>query len=137
MKLNEPLKPDLRVFLGDDNMIHLTLGGNISEEYLDDLKRWSEEVKNAMRRAKARSTDGEVLTLIDISTLDQFDQKSLAVLQELIKFNKDYATRTATFGGSVFAVLAQDAMALVSHRDNLKAFRAKEDALAWLLQKKN
>ena len=128
----DPGKPNLHVSIGEDNMIHLILGGNASEDYLDDVLAWAEQVKNAMRTAKAQSKDGKVLTLIDISTLDQFDQKSMVILKDLMTFNKDYATKTATFGGNLFSIMAQDAVAHLTHRTNMKAFKTKEEALAWL-----
>ncbi|OGZ03723.1 MAG: hypothetical protein A2648_02090 [Candidatus Lloydbacteria bacterium RIFCSPHIGHO2_01_FULL_41_20] len=130
--LTDPGKPNLHVSLGEDNMIHLVLGGNASEDYLEEVLAWAEKVKNAMRTAKANSKNGKVLTLIDISTLDQFDQKSMAILQDLMSFNKDYATKTATFGGNLFSIMAQETVMLMTHRTNMKAFKKREEALAWL-----
>lgn len=126
--------PHLSVRISGDNMIMIQLGGDGSSDNIAQLKRWAEDVKEAMRRVY-NQTKGTVLTLIDISQIDQYDSESMQLVRDLMDWNKQYATRTATFGGGFFEVMAQDALALMTKRDNIKAFRTKEQALGWLKTK--
>ena len=126
--------PHLSVCVTVDGMIELELGGNVPSENIAGLKSWADDVREAMRRVSAHKD--RVLTLIDISALSEFDDESMKVVKSLMDFNKNYATKTATFGGNLFSVMAQNVLTLTAHRDNIKAFTTREKALKWLLGSK-
>lgn len=127
-------KPKLGVEIDANDMINLVLGGNVTDEYIVDLKKWGEEVKKAMKTVSQR-TGGTVYTIIDISEAHEFDEAAMRVIRDLMEFNKTYATRTATFGGSIYSVMAQDTLMVMTGRTNMKAFKTKEEAVKWLYGK--
>ncbi|MBX4215391.1 hypothetical protein KW797_00350 [Candidatus Parcubacteria bacterium] len=114
----------------EDGVIELELGGDAAD-HLDDFHAWAEDVKNAMRKVSA-ARGGKVITLIDITNLHEFDSSGMEIIKGLMDFNKQYATRTATFGGDFFATMAQNVLEAAAGRHNMKAFKTRDEALEWL-----
>jgi hypothetical protein len=123
---------ELSCSLGDDGIIYITMGGNLTTDTLDVFDQWSEKVKEAMRTAYANDSD-RVLTLIDASRAQEADQKSIARLIELMRYNKQFVTRTAVFGPEHLIRLVIEIALRVTRRTNMKLFDEKDEALNWLL----
>jgi len=121
----------LSVSISPDGIIEAALVGDISGEHQDKLKNWAENMKKAMEEL-SKKDGGRVLTLIDISKLGSFDEHSFEILKDLMVWDKKYATKTATFGGSALITMAEQTLSIVSGRKNLMAFKTKEEAIAWL-----
>jgi hypothetical protein len=118
--------------LGDDDIIYLTMGGNVSGDTIDYFLEWAEKVKEAMREAYKRNP-GHVLTLIDTRAIHEIDMDSVGELSKLLKYNKQYATRTAVYGANYFVHIIVEMALHISGRKNLEIFETKEEALKWLL----
>lgn len=117
--------------VGQDNIIHLKLGNLDAPDKLYDLNDWANEVKTVVRDVYEK-TGKKVLAIIDISNLKKYDSEAFLILADLMKSNEQYVLKSATFGGDPFIMAAQDALLALSGRDNLKAFKAEGEALAWL-----
>lgn len=118
--------------IGDDNIIYLTIGGNVTDDYMDTYLHWDESVRKAMVTVSSIQKD-RVLTLIDVTRLQQFDSKITDNLFDLMKFNKDYATKTAVYGPNFFVRTALDGLIVMTRRKNMHVFGKRDEALAWLL----
>ena len=123
----------LECVVGPDGMIYLTVGGSVTGEHIEEFKAWGEKIKAAMVMLSKKNPD-RVLTLIDVTKLAEFDLATTRELYGLMKFNKNYATRTALFGASYFTQAMIEAMTGLTHRTNMKIFPTREEALAWLLK---
>ena len=120
--------------LGDDNVIHITMHGNMSEDHIEEVQTWADSVRETMRECAERSPD-RVLTLIDAVGLRETDAKAIGVLQKLIEHNKHYATRTAVFGPGFFHRIILETALKRAGRDNMSVFKTKEEAEKWLFEK--
>lgn len=123
----------LECVVGPDDIIYLTIGGSVTGEHIEAFKAWGEKVKAAMVMLSKKNPD-RVLTLIDVSKLDAFDLATSGELYGLMKFNKNYATRTAVYGANYFAQVTTEAIIGLTHRTNMKIFSTREEAMGWLLK---
>jgi len=121
----------LDVHVGEDDVIYLTMAGNLTTDNMPRLLIWAEEVRNAMVQVSARHP-GHVLTLIDVRGVAEFDSESVEILRQLMAHNKNYATRTAVFGAPYFTKIIVELMLVATHRDNMKLFETREEGVAWL-----
>ncbi len=74
-----------------------------------------------------------LLDLTDFSGNYALD--ALSALVAFAKHNKSLVARTATFGGSDKVTMAGEVAIALSGRDNIKIFKRRDDAVAWLLEK--
>jgi hypothetical protein len=120
----------------DDGVIRLKMCGNLSSEYEKEFLEWSEAVKQAMRDAKERNPDW-VLCVIDLTgAAIVADQKSLSQLVNLMKFNKDYVTRTGVYGANVFTRHIVDIALKITRRTNMKMCATEAEAEDWVYRNK-
>lgn len=122
-----------KIDVDQNNILHLQLG-NPTADKLDDLKKWTDEVRKTVLDLYNR-TGKKVRTIIDISRVKKYDSEALLILSELMKSNEQYAFKTATFGANEYILTAQDALLAMTGRTNFKAFNTQEEALSWLTAK--
>jgi hypothetical protein len=120
---------------GVDGILYLSASGRIENEELENFARWTDEVK-ALIRGRAEAGDVPVLVLSDISKVTHFERKPIAVLRELLSHDAQYELRSAIVGGSRFATLVLDSIVSILHRNDMRHFKNKDEALKWLLDKK-
>ena len=128
----EPVILECRV--GEDKMIYLTMGGDITmttPSVLEKFEQWAAELKDAMARVSAEN-NGHVLTLIDVTKMTQFDLAMINRVRELMEFNKQYATKTAVFGATSWVSMVVRSSLALTGRTNMRVFSDREEALEWL-----
>ena len=116
------------------HLLSVAVAGTFGKEDMAGLSTWSEEIKAAV--SKACEKDGKRLnSLVDLTGLESYT--SAAALGEMAKLMRDnarYIRKTATFGANELLLAAEEIAALIAHRDNFKAFKTKDEALAWLAE---
>jgi hypothetical protein len=133
---NNMTDPKLEVSVGAQDIVHITIGGELSADKVPLFKEWTPKVNETIKNLSQKKGD-KVLCLVDIASLTQYDPQILVELATLMKSNEPYVLRSATFGGSTYMVMAEDIVIALSGRKNLKAFKTKEEALDWLVHGDN
>ncbi len=123
-------KSILEVSVGAGDIVHMTIGGDVSAEEMAKLTEWAQKVKETIK--DLHSKKGPVLCLVDITNMKAYHADVLTTLATLMKDNEPYVLRTATFGGNSTITMAEDVVIALSGRNNLRAFNSKEKALHWL-----
>jgi|GEM_PF-6156411 len=126
----------LDCYVDDDKIIYITLGGDVSLNssfQVEKFETWVKKVKQAMQEVSVINSR-QVLTLIDVTQLKHFDVLAIERLRELMAFNKDYATKTAVFGASMFIRTVVRSTLALTHRTTMKLFPTRADALVWLTE---
>lgn len=128
---------ELSCHLDEAGVIQIRMSGNLSDDHEEELQRWAAAVRAAMRYAKAQNP-GRVLCLIDLTGRNiEADHTSLTVLMELMKHNRDYATRTGVYGPSYFTRSIIEIALKATGRKNLKLFSTKTAAERWVFAAKS
>jgi hypothetical protein len=122
---------ELTCVIGADQVIYLTMGGDISREHITEFDIWAGKVRKAMVSVSEKNNK-KVLTLIDITNLSGFDMVTTKALYRLMAFNRNYATKTAVYGAGAVIRLALDAIITATHRKTMKVFPDRTLAEAWL-----
>ncbi|MBU6310700.1 STAS/SEC14 domain-containing protein [Patescibacteria group bacterium] len=128
--MNEPFDA---VIEGD--LVYMRLAGSVDA---DSVPRLAEQVAAAKALVKGESERrGEkVAVLFDISDFTgAYAVGAMLEMKSLEEHNRPYTARTAVFGGSAAAQVAAELTLALIHRDSLKLFATKEEALAWLSEK--
>ena len=111
-----------RLYLGEDNIIHVANVGEVDEKMAIAIK---EAVLKLMNMVK-----GKVHTLTDLNRAGKTLPAARKVFQELADHEKQ--GESAFFGmHSVARVLASFVMGTIKKKD-MRFFKTKEKALAWL-----
>ena len=121
----------LKIEVGSDGIIYLSLGGKLEGLNLVALEKWSKEVHNIIRD-RYENTYAPVKVVIDINAVDGYAPEAVTILTKLLVEDKQFVYRSATHGGSEYILMAQDMLTSLSGRTNFKAFKTKEDAVAWV-----
>ena len=113
-------------------LVRLAIGGLFEKDDLEKLRAWSTDVKRVVVETYQK-TKHPINIIIDITRLKGYrDPEALLVLADLMKKDRTFVARTATFGGSFTMELAQDVVKAFALRDNLKNFKTETEALEWL-----
>lgn len=124
----------LECHVGENKMIYLMMGGDITMSVSgvsEKFDRWAADLKDAMVRVSAEN-NRNVLTLIDVTKMTQFDLAMINRVRELMEFNKQYATRTAVFGATSWISMVVRSSLALTGRTNMRVFSGREEALEWL-----
>lgn len=121
------------VSIGDDDIVYLTLSGDMKDAEMDSLREWIVEVEKTVKDHSKKIGHG-VLCLVNLSSMGAYSGDSLSEISIMMKENEPYVRRTATYGGKEALVLAQEAVSALSGRKNFHAFKKEEDAMEWLLE---
>ena len=116
-----------KVWLGEDGIIHIEMGGIINEKTLELLK------ENFLEVAKKLSTKPKVLAVLGPvphvpSSL--FRRKTLEVVKEVLK-NPGFE-KIAICGGGAMQRISALFIITASGLKNIKHFDTEEEALKWL-----
>lgn len=120
-----------KIEVGNDGVIYLSLGGKLEGLNLVALEKWSKEVHNIIRD-RYENTYAPVKVAIDIDAVSGYAPEAVTILTKLLIDDKQFVHRSATYGGSDYILMAQDMLTSLSGRSNFKAFKTKEDAVAWV-----
>ena len=127
---NEPTK-QFKMEVDQNNILHLKLGNVDSPDKLNHLRNWAQEVKKIVVDVY-KKTGKQILAIIDITELEEYDSEAFLILTDIMKANESFVLKTASFGGNPDILLAQDTLLALSGRKSFRAFKTKEEALAWL-----
>ncbi len=129
-KYNDAISFDATV--SPEGIVELTLGGNASA-YLHEaeLQQW---VNNAtsMFEAQMQKQGGRALSLVDVSTLRDFDERAMEIVKNFAANPILKNVKTAVIGGTLFSNMALRTIIVMTGRKNIKSFSTKDEALAWL-----
>jgi hypothetical protein len=123
---------ELAVSIDGEGIIRIVMSGNLSSDHDTLFAAWCDGVREAMREAKARDPE-RVFCVIDVTGGVDADKKTLGMLIELVKHNKEYATRTGVFGANPLMRSFMDIALKAARRTNMKAFPTQEEAEHWVL----
>ena len=125
----------LEVFI-QPNYLVLKLSGKPS---LDDLASMKASVMEAEETIKSLfSKEGrKIKILLDMSEWYmghdmEADSQIMELMTLFARQNSTFVNRTAAFGGPSEAQSAGEIVASFADRDNIRFFKTKEEALAWL-----
>ena len=123
---------ELGCHIDEQGVIRIYMEGNLSSDNVDELLIWAESLRGAMRTAKA-SDPGAVYCVIDVVGRIDADFQSLRILIDLVRYNKDYSTRTGVYGANAIMRGFVDIAVKAAGRTNLKIFDTCEQAEHWVL----
>ncbi|MCD5380976.1 MAG: hypothetical protein LR008_00150 [Candidatus Pacebacteria bacterium] len=123
---------ELACSLDNNGVIRIKMAGNVSSDYEDEFMEWSETVREVMHTAK-ETDPKKVFCVIDLTgqKIDA-DKESLGWLIDLVKYNKDYVTRTGVYGANLITRSLVDIALRTTGRDNMKMFETQEQAEGWV-----
>ena len=128
--MNEPFDAVL-----SGEYVYMRLAGSVDADSLPRLKEQVAAAK-ALVKQESERRGAQVPVAFDISDFTgAYAVEAMLEMKSLEEHNRPYTSRTAVFGGSAAAQVAAELTLALIHRDSLKLFATKEEALAWLSEK--
>jgi len=124
-------QPELKIAT-DDALIHLLLAGNLTDEYLPQFQNWARQVHQTVLTIY-KKTGQKVRFLTDVSRLKYMSREIIKEFIKLLKANKIYVHKSATFGGNLETMAALSFSSVASDRANFQHFKTEKEARDWLL----
>lgn len=124
--------PMLTCVVGTDNVIYLTIDGDLISTNHVEFEEWAAKVRQAMVDVSTMNP-ARVLTLIAVSPETTFDLEISKLLRELMEFNRSYATKTAVYGMGPIIEAIVHSIIVLTRRYNMKIFATREAAFSWLM----
>ncbi len=119
----------------ENNMITISITGDLSEDKMESLVASLGESVQVIVDAFNAAGQKKVKVLVDLS---QFSGKYvIKSFTEMVNFaikTNPYVEKSAVFGGADKEKMAAEMVIALSHRDNIKVFDTKEQAIAWLAE---
>lgn len=117
----------------EDGRVSLALIGGLTADRLDALKEAVEAGKKAIEAAYHR-TGARIDTLFDLSGFTgEYAIEAMDIMADFARRDTPFVRRTAAFGApSMKGAMAGEVTAAFAGRENIKFFRTKDEALAWL-----
>jgi hypothetical protein len=113
------------------NIVHVKISDATDEDGVGTLKTLLEK-SHDLTVEIYNNTGDRIRGLIDLSDFTHYSPKVVSIIAEVLKKNRPYVEKTATYGGTPFIRLAQETVYALAGRDNFGAFDTKEEALEWL-----
>lgn len=122
----------LDVSLTRDNMLLITIKGDITEDNLPVLKADITCAETTIREESEKALR-PLPALVDVSTLNRaYSAEAIELLAEFEKTNRPYITHTAVFGADIKIKFTGEIVSAISGRKNISFYNSKEEALASL-----
>jgi hypothetical protein len=118
--------------LQEDGVVYMRLIGSLDSTNFEILKV---QVENAKKLVKEESEkQGKKLPILfDLTDFTgTYNVGAMLAMKGLEEHNRPFSLKTAVYGGSAAAQVAAELTLELIGRDNLKLFKTKEEALAWL-----
>lgn len=123
----EPLQVSI-----ESGRILLKIVGPLTGQNVEPFAQAAQAAEEAIR-AQSQGTGKKVRILFDLTAFDgSYEGRSMEALTTLAAHDAQYVEKTACFGGPVLARVAGDIIAALAHRENIKFFATKDEAIAWL-----
>jgi hypothetical protein len=114
------------------DVVRAELGGSFGTEDSKLLKGWAESLNAEVNRLY-KEHGHNICILIDISGLESYsDPQIINILAELMKSDKNFVYKTATYGGKRNHEMVQQIISGMAGRNNLRNFSQEKEALQWL-----
>jgi len=115
----------------DRTILHVVLGNATDNNEVDQLEKFLHKSHDIA--VEIYHTTGEMVSgLIDLTHFSSYSPKVISIIASVLKDNKPYIKKTATYGANPFIKLAEETVYALAGRDNFKAFDSKDEAIAWL-----
>ena len=111
-----------RMYLGEDNILHLAILGEIDEEIEIGINEASLKLANMV--------DGKVNVLVDLNKAGKTSPEARKKQKEISEHEK--VGKVALFGLHPVARVIAAFMMGISEKKDMRFFKTKEEALAWL-----
>lgn len=122
----------LEVTVDESGIIHTALRGAIGPERIPALKHDIAIAKELVRDGYQKR-GLKLKSLIDLSGFAGTNEPTaMSLLAEYMQANKPFVAKSALFGAEGTTKLAADVVSAIARREDLSAFKSKEDALAYL-----
>ena len=116
----------------DREMVRASAAGLLGLGDVPALKTWGQELNQQIQKY-SRPDSRPVAILLNIENLEGYDSPEiLSALVDLMKADKPYVYKTATYGGTKTHELIQQVLEHMTERDNLRNFPTETEAIAWL-----
>ncbi len=115
----------------EGNIIDVKLASSSTDEEVAELGEFLEKLHELA--VDLYNKKGEMINaLVDLSNFTSYSPKVVSLIADVLKDDKPYIRKTATFGASTFIKLAEETVFALAERNNFKAFDSKKEALEWL-----
>lgn len=116
----------------DQDVVSMRLVGTLDSTNFEILKSLVEGAKK-MVKEESEKRGKKLPILFDLTDFTgTYNVGAMLAMKSLEEHNRPYSLKTAVFGGSAAAQVAAELTLELIGRDNLKLFKTKEEALAWL-----
>lgn len=127
---NETLQDPLTVSLQPNDILLVTIRGNLTEENLpllrDNIGKATDFIKQESIRAGRK-----LPVIVDLVNLDRvYSPEAITLLATLEKNDDPYVTKTVCYGADIQVKFAGEIVTALSGRKNVSFVDSKEDALA-------
>lgn len=120
------------VTLGEGDLVSMRILGSLDSTNFEILKSQVESAKKLVKE-ESEKRGRKLLILFDLTEFTgTYNVGAMLAMKGLEEHNRPYSLKTAVFGGSAAAQVAAELTLELIGRDNLKLFKTKEEALAWL-----
>ncbi len=112
----------------------LKLSGILNGENYDRLKKEVDDATSAVEKLY-KEHQGIIRILLDISDFSgTYSLDAMVLMKKFAEHNRPFVYRTGVYGGTDAARVAAEITVALAGRDNIKFFKTKELAVAWLEQ---
>jgi len=126
------MESPLTIAVDTEGTLTLTFMGDLSGESVEALKK-TVASGSELVQTEYNTQGRQLKALIDLTRFTgKYDSKAVEVIAEFARSNKIYIEKTGGFGGSDKARMAGEMVAALAERDNIRFFKTKEEAVAWL-----
>ncbi len=123
----------IEIKVNDNNIVNIAIIGDLLDDKIEKLTSSLYEATQIIRDIYS-NTHKRVKVMIDLSNFNgKYTVKSFNAWVNFADNTKQYAEKSAVFGGSNIEKMAAEMVITVAGRtDSIKIFRTKEEALVWL-----
>lgn len=122
----------LEIALHEGGYVTMRLIGTLDSTNFEILKSLVESAKKLVRE-ESEKQGKKIPVLFDLTEFTgTYNVGAMLAMKGLEEHNRPYTLKTAVFGGSPAAQVAAELTLELIGKDNLKLFKSKEEALAWL-----
>jgi hypothetical protein len=122
----------IQILIDENGFVVMSFYGDLTDEMMPAFK--SALAVSSMSIIHHSTTSGKkIKVLLNMRNFSgKYSVEALDTLANFAKNNVEYIDKTASFGGSESVRMTGEIVSHMAHRDNIKVFATKEEAVAWL-----
>ncbi|OGZ70030.1 MAG: hypothetical protein A3F47_01575 [Candidatus Staskawiczbacteria bacterium RIFCSPHIGHO2_12_FULL_38_11] len=121
--------------IDENNIITVAIIGDLLEDKMDNIVSSLKDSVKIITDAYDNAGQKKVKVLVDLSNFDgKYAIKSFTHMVNYAIQTDQYVEKSAVFGGNDKEKMAAEMVIALSHRDNIKIFDTKEEAMEWLVK---